>query len=121
MEKTVEEILEISKKKKGNKDYIEGWNDAIHTANRLNGEIEALNAKIKRLERESAGRLEEINEQRAVVKELRDIIDGRYNREREILGGLVEYLEEKNVLSDYGDSDYEEYERPRRKPWWKWR
>lgn len=115
MEKTIEEMLEISKKKKGNTDYIEGWNDAIHTANRLNGEIEVLNKRIERLKEESAGRLEEIKEQRAVIDELRHIINGRYNREREILEGLVEYLAEKNVLSDYGEDEI-----PRRKPWWKW-
>lgn len=110
MEKTIEEMLEISKKKKGNKDYIEGWNDAIHTANRLNGEIERLNAKIKLLERESKKRMEEIFEQRAVIKELRDIVDGRYNKEREILDGLVEYLREKDV--------FQEYEEERKVKWW---
>lgn len=110
MEKTFEEMLQISKKKKWNTDYVEGWNDAINTANRLNGEIAVLNARIERLKKESAGRLEEIKEQRAVIKELRNIIDGRYSRERDILDGLVEYLEEKHVFSDYGEDE---------KPWWK--
>ena len=110
MEKTFEEMLQISKKKKGNTDYIEGWNDAIHTANRLNGEIAVLNARIEQLKEESEGRLEEIKEQRAVIEELRHIINGRYSREREILEGLVEYLEDKNVFSDY----------EAKRPWWKW-